>query len=147
MHGPWLLRVDFSAILPDLSSAARQWRDVSHLNHGLSKLLEEKVFAPSIFLHQFKWFLILGHQNLVGTQKALVTQQILEVAVVEGCRRDKVQEEEVLIASGLRAPRPELGSVGLIQGEVWLCVSCLVVQPLSEAYTSWISYGVTSCKN
>lgn len=91
--------------------------------------------------------MILGHQNLVRTQKALVTQQILEVAVVEGCRRDKVQGKQVLIAAGLRAPRPQLGCVRLIQAQIWLCVSCLVVQPLSEAYASCISYGVTSCNN
>ncbi|KAH6834509.1 hypothetical protein C2S53_020456 [Perilla frutescens var. hirtella] len=75
--------------------------------------------ALSISLHELERFLILGDENLVGIQEALEAQQILEVGVVEGYRRDEVQQEEVLIAALLRAPRTQLGGVRLIQGEIW----------------------------
>ncbi|KAH6771857.1 hypothetical protein C2S51_010261 [Perilla frutescens var. frutescens] len=79
----------------------------------------ENCIALSIPLHELERFLILGDENLVGIQEALDAQQILEVGVVEGCRRDEVQREEVLIAARLRAPRTQLDGVGLIQGEIW----------------------------
>ena len=138
-------RRNFPAVGPDLSSATRQWRNVPHFHHRLCKLVEEEFLALRISLHQLQRFFTLGHQHLIRAQQPLEAQQILEVAVVEACRRYKVEEEEVLVAPRLRAPRAQLGCVRPIQARIRLPLPCLVVQPLPEACAPCIPYGVASC--
>ena len=138
-------RRNFPAVGPDLSSATRQWRNVPHFHHRLCKLVKELLLALRISLHQLQRLFILCHQHLVRAQQPPESQQIPEVAVVEARGRDEVEGEEVLVPPGLRAPRPKLGCVRLLQAHVRLPVSGLVVQPLSEACASCLSYGVASC--
>lgn len=132
-------------MLPDLSPGPCQWRDVAHLDHGFGELLEEELLVLRVLLNQRLRGLVLRHENFVGAQEPLVSQQVLEVVVVKLYRADEVQEKEVLVTPGLRAAGAELSGIGLVEREVGLPVASLVVEPLPEHGASCISNCVASC--
>lgn len=96
--GP-LVGIHLPAVLPDLAPRPSERRDVPHLHHRPGELLEEEGAVLSVLLDQLHGVLVLGHQDLVRAQKALVGHEVLEVAVVEPDRADKVEEEEVLVSA------------------------------------------------
>ena len=132
-------RINIPATLSNLSPVTCQRRDISHLNHGLGKLLKEKLVVPGIFLDQFHWCFIACQENLVRAQQSLWSQYVIEVAVVELCWTYKVQEKQVLVTSWSGAPSAQLSSKWLLKSGIRLPISWLVVKPLPEAGAPSIS--------
>lgn len=110
--------VDLPASLSDLSPWPCKWGNISHLNHGLGKLLKEKLSILSILLNQLLCHLTLGDKNFIWVQEALGSQQVLEVAVVKLCWADKVQKKQGLVSTRSWAPGSQLCSIFLVKGEV-----------------------------
>ena len=134
------------AVAPDLAVAASDWRDVAHLHHGLREVLEEDVLVGGVELDEFRGGWAAGEEYLVGAEQALFHQQVFVVLVVELEWRHVVQEEEVLVAAGARAPRAQHRRRRRVQREVWEAVARLVVQPLTEARAPRVANGVATCK-
>lgn len=137
--------VDTPAVGPDLAAGAGERRDVAHLDHGLSKVLEEDVLVGGVELHEVRRGGAAGEEHLVGAEQALVGQQVLVVLVVELEGGHVVQEEEVLVATGPRAPLPQHRGRRRVQRQVWDAVARLVVQPLPEARAPGVADRVATC--
>ena len=138
--------VDPPAVVPDLAISAGERRDAAHLHHGLRKVLEEDVLVGGVELDESGRGGAAGEEHLVGAEQALVQQQVLVVLVVELEGRDVVEEEEVLVAAGARAPWAEHRGRSRVQREVREAVTRLVVQPLPEARAPRVANGVATCK-
>lgn len=143
----FLIFVNFSAVLSDLSPWTSERRNVSHLNHGLSKLLKKDLRILCICPHQFRWLQVLCQKNLIWVQQTLCSQKILKVVVVELGRAHKVQEKQVLVTPWSRASLAQFSGIWWIEGGIGLGIARLVVETLPEAGASGISNGVASCNH
>ncbi len=140
--------VDPPAVGPDLAVAAGERRDVAHLDHGPREVGEEDVLIGGVELDELRRGRVAaGEEHLVGAEEAAVGEQVLVVLVVEPEGGDGVEEEEVLVAAGARAPRPQRRRVRRVQREVRQAVPRLVVQPLPEARAPGVADGVATCQS
>ena len=131
-----LLMVQLPAVHPDLSLVPSERGDVAHLHHGPGEMLEEELVVRRVELNQVHRRRVVGEEDLVGAEEARLGHQVPEVGVVELGGADEVQGEEVLVAAGARASRPQMSCVGRVEGEVREPLPGLVVQPLPETGAS-----------
>jgi len=131
--------IDLATDLPNFAFGTREGFDVTHLDHGGSKIGVEGLGVVGVRLDEGVGGSAI-EELLVRVKKALVAEQVLEVGVVEGGGRLEVERSQVLV------PRPNgagaLALPSLAKGAVDVAV---VVYARSEAYAPCLTYGVRPC--
>lgn len=90
------LLVNPSAVLPDLPVGARQWCDVTHLDHARHEISEKCALATNV-----RSDLCIGgstvEELLVRVQKPLLADKILVVVVLKYGWGLKVQRSQIVV--------------------------------------------------
>lgn len=134
-----LLSVSSPAVFPDLAGGSGERTDIAHLDHGRHKILGERVGVLAVALDEAVGGAAVV-EDLVGVQKPLLFQKVLEVSVVEECRRFDVEGGEVVVSGAVSA-----GAGFLPLARERAVDVRFVVYTRPEHRASRLPYGVCPC--
>lgn len=92
--------INSAAIFPDFTTEAKERSDVTHLDHGVSKLVKEEALVFCKCLNQLPSVLHASREkHFIGIEEPLSPENELEIGVIESCRRAKVQGGYVVVTT------------------------------------------------
>jgi len=132
----FLTSIDPLTIGSDFTPASSQRANITHVNHRLSKGLEERgLVGGEVVDNGDCGGAVGGEELLVGLEKALIAEKVLEVVVVEGVWGRRVEVVQSVAASILRTVLLQCRQIGCVQRGIRATRAAQVEQSLVEKST------------